>query len=99
MQDESLATKVRGREKADLFRKYNVVNYTLYRFKIDKVIPSSIQNQAQFKEIKNTIPDKELDKMLHDKYTLLQEIGGEYVPYKLMGENKNYTRRISTQLI
>jgi hypothetical protein len=40
MQDESLATKVRGREKADLFRKYNVVNYTLYRFMIDKVIPS-----------------------------------------------------------
>jgi hypothetical protein len=86
-QDETLATKVGQREKEDLFRKYNVVNYTLYRFKIDKVIPSPIKNQEQFKQVKNTIPDKELDKMLHDSYTLLQEVGGVYVPYKLKADN------------
>ena len=45
-QDETLATKVGKREKEDLFRKYNVVNYTLYRFKIEKVIPSPIQSQS-----------------------------------------------------
>jgi hypothetical protein len=86
-QDKTLATKVNSREKSDLFRKYNVVNYTLYRFKIDKVIPSPIKSQIQFQAIKNTIPDKELNKMLNDSYTLLQEIGGEYVPYKLPAEN------------
>ena len=91
-QDKTLATKVNSREKSDLFRKYNVINYTLYRFKIDKVIPSPIKGQSQFQAIKNTIPDKELNKMLNDSYTLFQEIGGEYVPYKLEGENgKMYT--------
>ena len=86
-QDKTLATKVNNREKEDLFRKYNVVNYTLYRFMIDKVIPSKIKGQAQFEAIKNTIPDKELNQMLNDSYTLLQEIGGEYVPYKLEAKN------------
>ena len=95
-EDKILATKVGKREKADMFRKYNVVNYTLYRFKIDKVIPSPIKNQEQFKQIKNTIPDKELDKMLHDNYTLLQEVGGEYVPYKLKADNgKMYTPKFN----
>ena len=64
----------------------------MYRFKIDKVIPSPIKGQSQFQAIKNTIPDKELNKMLNDSYTLFQEIGGEYVLYKLQGENgKMYT--------
>ena len=86
-QDKTLATKVNTREKEDLFRKYNVVNYTLYRFMIDRVIPSKIKGQAQFEAIKNTIPDKELNQMLNNSYTLLQEIGGEYVPYKLEAKN------------
>ena len=54
---------------------------------IDKVIPSKIKKKTQFEAIKNTIPDKELNQMLNDSYTLLQEIGGEYVPYKLEAEN------------
>ena len=58
-QDKTLATKVNSREKSDLFRKYNVINYTLYRFKIDKVIPYPIKDQSQFQAIKITIPDKE----------------------------------------
>ena len=86
-QDKTLATKVNSRENVDLFRKLNVVNYTLYRFMIDKVIPSKIKSKTEFEAIKNTIPDKELNQMLSDSYTLLQEIGGEYVPYKLMAEN------------
>ena len=43
-QDKTLATKVNSREKEDLFRKFNVVNYTLYRFMIDKVIPSKVKS-------------------------------------------------------
>ena len=54
---------------------------------IDKVIPSKIKSKTQFEAIKNTIPDKELNQMLNDSYTLLQEIDGEYVPYKLEAKN------------
>ncbi len=86
-QDKALATKVNSREKEDLFRKYNVVNYTLYQFMIDKVVPSKTKIQTQFEAIKNTIPVKELNQMFNDSYTLLQEIGREYVPYKLEAKN------------
>ena len=35
--------------------------------------------------------------MLHDQYTLLQEIGGEYVPYKLKGsDGKMYTPKFNS---
>ena len=89
VEDKALSTKVKSREKDLKNKKYNVVNWTLYRFKIDKVLPSPIKTQKQFKDIKNSIPEGELDQLIREKYTLLKEdfANKKYNPYQLIGKN------------
>ena len=77
-----------------LFKNSNSINNLIKPHSLDLKVWNTLTSRVnqflklKFEAIKNTIPDKELNQMLNDcSYTLLQEIGGEYVPYKLEAEN------------
>jgi len=90
-EDKHLHTLANNREKQDLFRKFNVINYTLYRFRIRKVFASKIRNYTQFELLQNTMPINELEAELRKRYELdIEYEPNVFTPYILENKNHNW---------
>jgi hypothetical protein len=87
--DTKLYTQVKSRDKDIKNKKYNVINYSLHRFRILKIIPSNVNNQSQLKSLENHLPKAELFYRLQNKYKLEEEIApNDFIPYRIEIQKK-----------
>ena len=81
-QEPQVYAPAKIREKGKVFKKYDVINYSLARFRIDRAFPVRTSPQ-KYEQLINHYSDDEINKMLRCRYLLSREdfATGIFHPY------------------
>ena len=82
-----IAAFAKIRDKAKIQQKYDVVNFSLARFRVDRVIPAKISAE-KYDLLINHYSNADIEKMIRCRYILsMEHQHGVYEPYLIPGKN------------